>query len=713
MAVLSGVQAAVRLHIRRGIEVNAIDEKGRSPLILAASKGHAETCRILLEAGADPRMRDNEGNDALTIALGRKMDSLAELLKKFLSELESNVYAGATQSHHESNESEKPNQLNSSDEAFDLSGWKSEEDSPPPPQDDECLARVSVTHQAISAHIPIDNDEDWSDVDVDLPDSSRNNRRIWDDEIRGEVLRLFVVAIQERHASHRWIEDIALEYEEDSDREHYTVQQALEKIALDHKGVSARELESRLASILEEQGVIVDDVEWLMPDIPIPMDEGVEDIANEALSFLSELTSQNIAPQRLYEKDMAKTVSLLSREGEAEIGNIIEKGLEEALIAVSGSVPAITEILCVADRILMNELPLGTMVNRQAIILPEDNGSADEIYPFQEDNEDIGENPASDLTVQIETIRDLLPNLSKENNHIMLDSLREVRLSGAFLDVLCNRLGQSKTDPVAHFALEFALDKVTRAKSRMVESNLRLVYSIARKYVRRGLSFLDLIQEGNLGLIKAVEKFDYRRGFKFSTYATWWIRQSITRAIADQARLIRVPVHMIESVNQVEWARDRIEQTTGQTADAANIARHLSIPIEKVTKALRASSEIVPIDSLIIEDATNAEFFFSATSGPEESAMQIALHDELERMLDTLNSKESEVLRLRFGLNENDEQTLEEIGQVFMLTRERIRQIEAKALIKLRYPSRIEGLRDFIEIPKQKKQEELEENEDS
>jgi len=691
LAVLSGIQTAVNLHIRRGIEVNAVDDKGRSPLILAASKGHVDTCRILLEAGADPRIRDNEGNDALSIALDKKMGNLAELLKKRLSEFDYDLINKVKQLHHVSSKNKSCDDLNSLDEALDLSDWESEEDSPAPPQDDECLAMVSEVHQAISAHIPIDNDEDWSDVDIDLPDSSRNNRRIRDDEVRNEVLRLFVTAIQERHASHRWIEDIALDYKGDSDRE----------------------LENRLIFILEEHGVIVDDVEWMLPDILIPLDEDVEDIANEALSFLNELTSQNIEPQRLYEKDMAKTVSLLSREGETEVGNIIDEGLEEAIISVSGSVTAITEILCVADKILKNELPLETMVNRETMIQSEDDGPVDESYHFQEDNEDIDEKPISELTAQIETIRDLLPHLSKENSHIMLDCLRELRLSWAFMEYLCNRLGQSKRDPVAHFALEFALDKVKRAKSRMVESNLRLVYSIARKYIHSGLSFLDLIQEGNLGLIKAVEKFDYRRGFKFSTYATWWIRQSITRAIADQARLIRVPVHMVESVNLVERARDRIEQTTGLTADAANIARQLSVPIERVTKALRASSEIVPIDSLIIEDATNAEFFFSASSGPEESAMQIALHDELERMLDTLNSKESEVLRLRFGLNENDEQTLEEIGQVFMVTRERIRQIEAKALRKLRYPSRAESLRDFIEIPKQKKQEEPKEDDES
>ena len=691
MAVLSGVQTAVRLHIRRGTEVNAIDERGRSPLILAASKGHTETCKILLEAGADPRIQDNEGNDALSIALDKKMESLANLLKKSLYELYSNVAAGAMQSHHESNESEKLDQLNSHDEAFDLSGWESEEDSPPPPQDDECLAMVSVIHRDISAHTPIDNDEDWSDVDIDLPNNQKSHRRVWNDEIRNEVLRLFLVALQESHASHWWIEDVAL----------------------DNKGDSDPEFEGRLVCILEELGVIVDDVEWLQPDIPIPLDEDMEDIANEALSFLSELTSQNIEPQRLYEKDMAKTVSLLSREGEAEIGGIIEKGLEEALIAVSGSVRAITEILCVADKILINELPLGAMVNRETIIQPEDDGPADKIFHFQDDNEDPGEKSISDLKAQVETIRDLLPHLSKENNHIVLDSLREVGLSWAFLQDLCNNLGQSKTDPVAHSALAFALDKVTRANSRMVESNLRLVYSIARKYVHRGLSFLDLIQEGNLGLIRAVEKFDYRRGFKFSTYATWWIRQSITRAIADQARLIRIPVHMIESVNQVERARERIEQTTGLTADAADIAKQLSLPMEKVTKALRAASEIIPIDSLSIEDAANAEFFFSTAPGPEESAMQIALHDELDRVLDTLESKESEVLRLRFGLSRSDEQTLEEIGQVFMVTRERIRQIEAKALRKLRYPSRAESLRDFIEIPKQKCQEEPKEDEKS
>jgi RNA polymerase primary sigma factor len=687
MSVLSGVQAAVRLHIHRGLEINAFDEKGRSPLLLAASKGHIEICRILLEAGADPRIQDSDGNDALTIALTKKMDSLVELLRESLSVLDQHAEWCEKKLHVENIDLSE-----SADETFDPFAWEIDEYSPPlPPQDDEFLAMVSAIQRDISAHTPIDNDEDWSDVDIDLPISQRNHRRVWNEEIRNEVLCLFLVALQESHASHRWIEDVAL----------------------DNKGDSDPEFEGRLVFILEELGVIVDDIEWLQPDIPPSLVEDMEDIANEALSFLSELTSQNVEPQRLYEKDMAKIVSLLSREDEAKLGSIIEKGLEEALIAIAGSVPAITEILCVADKIQLNEIPLGSMVNRETSIQPEHDTPVEDIFHFQEDNEGISEEPTPDLTVHIETIRNLLPHLSKENNHIMLDSLREVRLSWAFLEDLCNRLGQSKTDPIAHSALAFALDKVTRAKSLMVESNLRLVYSIARKYVHRGLSFLDLIQEGNLGLIKAAEKFDYRRGFKFSTYATWWIRQSITRAIADQARLIRVPVHMAESVNQVGHARDRIEQTTGLTADAANIARQLSIPIEKVTKALRASSEIVPIDSLIIDDATNVEFFISAASGPEESAMQIALHDELERMLDTLNSKESEVLRLRFGLNENEEQTLEEIGQVFMVTRERIRQIEAKALHKLRYPSRAESLRDFIEIPKQKNQEELKEDEES
>lgn len=691
MAVLSGVQAAVRLHIRRGIEINAIDEKGRSPLILAASKGHIETCRILLEAGADPCIQDNDGNDALTIALNSRMDSLAELLKNSLPDLDINVDAERIQPQHKSNVSEKIDPLHPSDEASDLLGWEPEEDSLPPPQDDESLYMVSAIHRAISAHTLIDNDEDWSDVDIDLPSSQRNHRRFWNEENLNEVLCLFLVALQESHVSHQWIEDVAL----------------------DNKGDFDPEFERRLVFILEELGVIVDDVEWLQPDIPNSLDEDMEHIANEALIFLSELTSQNIDPQRLYEKDMAKTVCLLSREDEAELGSNIEKGLEEALAAIAGSVTAIKEVLRVADKILMNELPLEAMVNRETMIQPEDDGSADESYHFQEDIENIDEKPISDLTVQIETIRYLLPDLSKENNHIVLDSLREVRLSWAFLKGLCNTLGQSKTDPVAYSALEFALDKVTRVKFRMVESNLRLVYSIARKYLHSGLAFMDLIQEGNLGLIRAVEKFDYRRGFKFSTYATWWIRQSITRAIADQARLIRVPVHMVESVNQVERARVRIEQTTGRPADAATIAMQLSLPIKKVIRALRTNSEIISIDSLNIEDTANAEFFFCFTPSPEDYALQIGLHDELDRTLNTLAPKESKVLRLRFGLNLIGEQTLEEIGQIFKLTRERIRQIEAKALIKLRLPSRTEGLRDFIEISKQKKQEELDENEES
>jgi len=687
MAVLAGVQTAVRLHIRRGDDVNATDDKGRSALILAASRGHTETCRLLLEAGADPRLLDNDGIDALSLAKGAGRIELALLLSQYLPvSLKTQTRQTSTSG---SASMEGDNGVAQDEDLIDLSVWEAEEEFQPPPSDEECLAMASALQRDISAHVPIDDDEDWSDVDIDLPNirKGRRPRNALDDDDRDDARHLFLVGIQDGCMPQRRITEVALGKDGERDVE----------------------VEGRLSLVLGDLGVVIDEEDWEWRD-PVFVDEESERLANDALAFLTGLTYQDNDPLRLYVKDMG-TGSLLSREDESALGRDMEAGLEDAVAAVAGCIPAIQEILKMADEIGRGDVPLGSMVDRDAVPQTGHHGFDDFMPGWEavgpegpdedeDGDDDAGEERAAppDLFSRIDTVRRLLPGMPQAGRDAILDLLRGLGLSWAFLEHLRDVLGQTGADPAAHRALSMAIDQAGMARCRMTEANLRLVVSIARRYSRRGLPFLDLIQEGNIGLMKAVEKFEYRRGFKFSTYATWWIRQAITRAIADQARLVRVPVHMVETINQVERAREEIEAATGHSADLRTIADRLSMPTGKVAKALRTSSETVSLEVATGEDddLTMKETLVATTPEPEGWAMQRALREALDRQLATLPSRDAKVLRMRFGLDDGDDQTLEEVGQVYGVTRERIRQIEAKALRRLRHPSRANSLRPFL-----------------
>ena len=293
----------------------------------------------------------------------------------------------------------------------------------------------------------------------------------------------------------------------------------------------------------------------------------------------------------------------------------------------------------------------------------------------------------------------------KEVENLKLDEITDTSFEGISVDdpvrMYLREIGRI---PLLTYDEELELAKKILegdedAKQKLAESNLRLVVSIAKKYVGRGMLFLDLIQEGNMGLIKAVEKFDYTKGFKFSTYATWWIRQAITRAIADQARTIRIPVHMVETINKLIRTSRHLLQQLGREPSPEEIAAEMEIPVEKVTEIQKIAQDPVSLETPIgeEEDSHLGDFIQDEDSpAPHDAASYTMLREQLEEVMNTLTPREAKVLKLRFGLEDGKSRTLEEVGKEFNVTRERVRQIEAKALRKLRHPSRSKKLRDYM-----------------
>lgn len=298
-----------------------------------------------------------------------------------------------------------------------------------------------------------------------------------------------------------------------------------------------------------------------------------------------------------------------------------------------------------------------------------------------------------------------VPLLSADEEIELAQNMEDGAVATEKINVLKARLDGASEEEKAEIKAEIKtlqrdVDKGADAKKRLAEANLRLVVSIAKRYVGRGMLFLDLIQEGNLGLIKAVEKFDYKKGYKFSTYATWWIRQAITRAIADQARTIRIPVHMVETINKLIRVSRQLLQELGREPSPEEIAKEMNMPVERVREILKISQEPVSLETPIGEEEDSHLGDFIKDDNvpvPADAAAFTLLKEQLEEVLGTLTEREQKVLTLRFGLEDGRARTLEEVGKEFNVTRERIRQIEAKALRKLRHPSRSRKLKDYLE----------------
>ena len=748
MAVVAGVESAVQIHIDRGDDLDARDEKGRTPLMIAASRNKAAICKLLLAAGADANLLDPSGRSALGIAQAVGALDATAVIEVACTPLAPSQYGNgrcetapvlageqgapapddppanrpveANSEEHDQQSTQLPQpeaaetciaESNSGDDdgtdagiEFDLSGWEVEEVLPAPEDDPTLCAAAFGIQSAISAHQPIDTSADWADVDAILPERATPLLRADDAEARQRLRLVLLRAIREGSVPIASIDDFTRG---------------------DGCAPNA-EAGALLAMVINDLGAEIDErFEYWTPHESFEVfvspaetpDEA--DAVDDALAFVDELAGHRNEPLRIYQREV-QNEPLLTAEAEVALGQAMERGIEKALDALALWPSGIAAVLGAAKQVCLGLKPLRWISSGPPVepheIAPDSSAEPDlesELPTEVDGGDDEAEAPfgleSNSSTDELEAFRvnaDSLSRLAIGTSQgdaqwgACRSALASLGLTRGFLSELADL--ESGAYPQPALAFSQAMKSYRRARDRMTVANLKLVVSIAKKYLFSGQPLDDLLQEGNIGLIKAVDRFDWRRGFKFSTYATWWIRQQVGRHVADKGKTIRLPVHVYEKTQRISQAARAYELTHGRAPTAAEISEIVVLPIQKVLALNLAAMEPLPIheiDALDDQIAANVKDQYTA-SDPSDIVELTHLIGAVDRLLGILKPKEALVMRMRFGIGIHEPMTLEVIGKRLDVTRERIRQIETKALRKLTHPARLEQLsREFNGVP--------------
>ncbi|MGF6642439.1 sigma-70 family RNA polymerase sigma factor [Paraburkholderia sp. GAS82] len=746
IAIVAGVETAVKLHINRGDALNSRDERGFTPLMIAAALGRASICELLLSAGADTTLVDPSGRDALAIANERGSADVVALLASTSTPQSSvnclapsetpdaafrpqvslngpvaqppensvdpepaynshlaldsgpvpqvdhrrdNLSDGITNSGADQTvNGDIGNPSNEFDWGdFDIHGWTAEIDAPPPEGDTSIANDAEILRSSMSEHKAIDTFESWADLDVDLPESARPPR-IAESDLRPIRLHsLLRQGLRDGSVPERML----LEACDQADGTPDSSFEGIVRIALADIGVQIDER----AAIGAADAIAPSD-----PDAP------QEDELAEALDFIEDLSGTRNSPMRGYARDVGSarygSTRLLTAEQEIALGREMEESIGSALDALAVWPNGIASLLRAAERIRTGEIHIEIDEAAQdpdSTALSPDNIGGVQIEDWADADDSDSDESRSVTELKFErNLAAIADAFNEYRGHARMGIVMREALANASLPIplLQSILGNANSAQPSEAGRLFAssMERHSQAKQRMIVSNLRLAMSIAKRYNGQGLPYEDLVQEGNIGLIKAVDRYKWHLGFRFSTYATWWIRQSITRAIADTGFTIRIPVHRRETLAKAMRISDETEQATGKKTSPSDLAKLLSTSIEKASEWTQIANAPSSLDEVLESDAESlAEFIHDEAAEKALLRIDLAhLRRSLDSMLDELDSKQATVLRLRHGWDDGEPKTLDEVGKLFGVTRERIRQIETKAMTKLTHPRRKEVL---------------------
>lgn len=710
--MLRGVEDSVRLHLDRGDDVNARDEQGMTALMLSAARNNGQICRLLLDAGAESDLLDPQGNDALAIAVKAGSSEAQLALEAHLASaaalIEPEVTCSFPSFEFRSGDASELKQVSAGKPAlspalahpieqtasessrgeYPIDDWEAEDHEPPPAGDPALVEPACAVQAAITQYIPLDTSADWSDFEVLLPDWATPLPRGEDGDVSESLRLLFLRAVRESSVPGFAVEDLSRESD----------------------GSINEDSESQLRMVLNDLGAELDerleiDFAFESHVVFVNPEETEEEEAqvSSAMAYLDNLASRRNDPIRIYLKTGLRE-KLLTAEEEVALAKTMECFIAKALHALSDWDEALAHVCESAELIRSGFQPLRWMSSGQADELEEvEQPAAAEIAAEQE--EPLNDEPRmvaaeqSDSTVFFAGIDSLKKFLNTTRAARAKSPLRcreildKLRLKRDFLLGLTSVTRFEHVESVAQF--NQAMGGYLSAREQMIAANLKLAVSVAKKFLYTEEPFDDLIQEGNIGLMKAVDKFDWRRGFRFSTYATLWIKQSIQRHVADKCSVIRIPVHVHETTQKILRHMRVAEMRDGREPTPQEVADALSVPLKKVVASLRAalSSRVVSLDeadeSLAIEFADDF-----APQDPCDALVNAQVRSSIETLLLELKRKDAEIIRMRYGFGVNNAMTLDEIGQCFEVTRERIRQVESKAIRHLQHPVR---LAKFIE----------------